>query len=382
MEPVYQCCYTNATQNTGDKVTSGWQTTLVSPDIPRDALETCVKLQNANAPLCAKAVDERGNVLTLREFFGDGSYLYVIQTQFGLSDRLGRPNMFSHAIIFSLRNNLDVMWNPNFYLALHSSSFLREGDRFTWENMPIYETSLSLEDAMHWAGLDRERYAVLVKCIYAQSSGSKGTSALYIEYDGTERQLHGILFCIYAGIPWYMRRTLCVSSCPTENDDGKNLVFSLKARAKKSYLIPKTGENNILTPRIERRIQRYGFIDYAVRELPLEEFPSHFRLLERTAASLGDMSASNSQFLKLAFHFRKHPNMSECTDEELESNLSDTLRLPPTENQILEEFLTRMLTETNRRGIRLTDESKALLEAWMSIAMSEALKAIGRKCGK
>lgn len=365
----------------GDKVTSGWQTTAVSPDIPRDAHETCVKLQNANASLCANAVDEQGNVLTLREIFGDGSYLYVIQTQFGLTDRLGRPNMFSHAVIFPLRNNRDVLWNPNFYLALHPSSFLREGGRLTWENKPIYdEPSLSLEDAMHRADLDRDRYAILVKCVYAQSSGPKGTKPLYIQYDGTERQLRGILTCIYAGIPWYMRKNLRIASCPTANDGDKNLVFSLNAQTKSSYLIPRTGENNILTPRIERRIQRYGFIDYAVQELPLEEFPSHFELLERTAASLGDMSASNNQILKLAFYFWTRPNISTYTDEELESNLSDALRLPPAENQILENFLTRMLTEINRRNFRLTDESKMLLDAWLSNTKSEDLKNVGRKC--
>ena len=378
MEPIYQCCYTNATQSAGDKVTSGWQTTAVSPDIPRDAHETCVKLQNANAPLCANAVDERGNVLALWEILGDGSYLYVIQTQFGLTDRLGRPNMFSHAVIFPLRNNRDIFWNPNFFLALHPSCFLRGGDRLTWENTPAYATSLSLEAAMRWAKLDRERYAALVRCVYAQSSGPKGTEPLYIEYDGTARQLRGLLTCIYEGIPWYMRRSLRIASCPTANDGGKNLVFSQNARTKASYLIPQTGENNILPPRIERRIQRYGFIDYAVRELPLEEFPSHFERLEKTAACLGDVSASNSQVLKLAFYFWTRPDMSMYTDEELESNLSDALRLPPADNQLLENFLTRMLREVKRRGLRLTDESKALLDAWMAATKSEDLKAAGR----
>lgn len=380
MKPIYQCCYTNATQSMGDKVTSGWQTTIVSPDIPRDAHETCVKLQNANASLCANAVDEKGNVLTLQEIFGDGSYLYVIQTQFGLTDRLGRPNMFSHAIIFPLQNNRDVLWNPNFYLALHPNSFLRGGDQLTWEKEPIYNASLSLEEAMRQAGLDRERYATLVRCVYAQLSGPKGTKPLYIEYDGTRRQLRGILFCIYAGIPWYMCRSLCVAFCPTANDGGKNLVFSLSARTKESYLIPWTGENNILTPRIERKIRRYGFIDYAARELPLEKFPEHFELLEKTAGSLGDMSASNSQILKLAFYSWTRPNISTYTDEELESGLSDILRLPPVENQILEFFLAQRLKEVNRRGLRLTDESKVLLDAWLSNTKSEDLKTAGRKC--
>ncbi len=379
MEPIYQCCYTNATQSAWDKVTSGWQATIVSPDIPQDAYETCVKLQNANASLCASAVDEQGNVLNLQEIVGDGSYLYVIHTQFGLTDRLGRPNLFSHAVIFPLRNNRDVLWNPNFYLALHPSAFLTGGERFTWEKVPIYnEPSLSLEEAMRRAGLDRERYATLVKCIYAQSSGSKGAKPLYIEYDGTARQLRGLLTCIYEGIPWYMRRSLRIASCPTANDGSKDLVFSRNARTKGSYLIPQTGENDILTTRVERKIQRYGFIDYAARELPLEDFPAHFERLERIAIGLGDMSASNNQILKLAFYFWTR-DVSAYTNEELESNLSDALRLPPADNQLLENFLIRMLTEADRRGLHPTDESRTLLDAWMSTTKSEELKAAGRK---
>ena len=70
--------------------------------------------------------------------------------------------------------------------------------------------------------------------------------------------------------------------------------------------------------------------------------------------------------------------MSAYTDEELESNLSDALRLPPADNQLLENFLTRMLREVKRRGLRLTDESKALLNAWMAATKSEELKAAGR----
>ena len=66
------------------------------------------------------------------------------------------------------------------------------------------------------------------------------------------------------------------------------------------------------------------------------------------------------------------------TAEELESNLSDALRLPPADNQLLENFLTRMLREVKRRGLRLTDESKALLNAWMAATKSEELKAAGR----
>lgn len=382
MELIYQCCYTNATQAVGGQMTSGWRTVSVSPDIPGDAYDACVKLQNANASLCTSAVDERGNVLALYELCGTGGYLYVIRTQFGLSDRLGRPNMFSHAIIFHLQNNANLLWNPNFYLSLDSSAFRTAENSPAWEGRPPYApsaVSYTLEDAMRDAGLgqDREKYAVLVRCIYAQVS-QKGGTPLYLQYDGTKRQLKGLAYCICAGVPRHILKKISMASCPTANDRGKDVVFSQNACKKERYLIPRTGENTVLIPRIERKIERYGYVDYAVRNLPLEQIPQFFDRLETIAGSMGDPSASNQQILKLAFQLSENQDDSGFTDMELESNFSDALHLPISGNKIVELVLTRILQEINKRSLSLSPENASLLKDWMAGAKSEALKEAGR----
>lgn len=378
MEPVYQCCYTNATQNEGNRAASGWQVVAASPDIPSDAYEACVKLQNANAALCADAVDEQGNVLVLDEYSGDGGYLYVIRTRFGLSDRLGRPNMFSHALIFSLKNNVGLLRNPNYFLALDASAFLSGEGQLSWKDSPPCTMFLTLEQAMTLAGLDRERYAILLRCVYAQME-AKGASPLYIQYEGSAWRIRGLLHCIYAGLPRYMIKHLRIASCPTANDGGKHLVFSRNARARERCFIPQSGENTVLTPRIERKLSRMGYVDYAALHLPLEEIPDFFGDLDMLAVNFGDSSASNSQILKLAFQFKTNPHESTFTDTELESSLVDALRLPPSENRTIEVLLTRMLKEINKRGLRLTSESKALLDGWLSGTASQELLAAGRE---
>ena len=102
-EKITQCCYTNATREAGGKVSSGWQPVAVSDDIPPDAYNNCIKLQNSNSSIQSHPLDEDGNILNLYEVSGDGAYIYVSRTRFGLLDRLGRPNMFSHAYIFPSR---------------------------------------------------------------------------------------------------------------------------------------------------------------------------------------------------------------------------------------------------------------------------------------
>lgn len=376
MEPVYQCCYTNATQNEGDKAVSGWQVVAASPDLPSDAYEACVRLQNANAALCADAVDEQGNVLVLNEYSGDGNYLYVIRTQFGLSDRVGRPNMFSHALIYSLRNNVGVLRDPNYYLALDRTAFLSGEGRLSWKGAPPCTIFLTLEQAMILAGLDKERYAALLRCIYAQME-AKGASPLYVQYEGSAMRIRGLLHCIYAGLPRYMIKTFRAATCPTANDEGKHLVFSRNARARERYFIPESGENTVLTPRIERKLSRIGYVDYAVLHVPFEKIPDFFGDLDMLAVNFGDSSASNSQVLKLAFQFKTNPDESTFTDTELESSLVDALRLPPSENRTIEMLLTRMLKEINKRRLRLTPESDALLDGWLSCTSSQELLAAG-----
>jgi hypothetical protein len=377
MEPVYQCCYTNATRNEGNRTFSGWQVVAASPGIPSDAYDACVKLQNANAALCADAVDEQGSVLVLDEYSGDGSYLYVIRTRFGLSDRLGRPNMFSHALIFPLKNNVGVLRDPNYFLALDAAAFLGGEGQLPWEGTPPCTPFLSLEQAMTLAGLDQERWATLLRCVYAQTE-AKGVSPLYIQYEGSALRIRGLLHCIYAGLPRYLVKKLRIAACPTANDSGKHLVFSRNARGRERYFIPQSGENTVLTPRMESKLSRMGYVDYAVCHVPFEKIPDFFGDLELLAVSLGDSSASSPQILKLAFQFNTHAGVSDFTNAELEGNLVDALRLPVSDNQWVGMLLTRMLGEMNRRGQRLAPESETLLDGWLAHTSSQELLEAGR----
>ena len=124
-EKIMQCCYTNAVKETGGKISSGWQAVVVSEHIPAEAYANCVSLQNANSTIQSHMVDERGNVLNLLEITGDGAYVYVSRTQYGLTDRLGRPNMFSHAYIFPWKQE-GILSDPNVFLTLTADNFAKD----------------------------------------------------------------------------------------------------------------------------------------------------------------------------------------------------------------------------------------------------------------
>ena len=373
---IFQCCYTNAEKEIGGKMTSGWQPVAVSPDIPSDAYNACVKIQNSNIPSRSDLVDETGKALKLYEFHGDGNYIYVVCTQYGLSDRVGRPNMFSHGVVFPASGASVAIQNPNFFLALSEKSFklseeqVGEGS-LAWDEK---EKWFSLKTALEEANLDRQRYGILVRCIFAQMSGGDKTTPLFVKFDGMHSQFKAVLFCIYCGLPLFMRRRIKISSSALVNSGKNNLVFAKHAPDGSNYVDLTTGENNILTPRLERKMTRYGFVDHAVANLPFSDFDNYFVNLENIVVSLGDASGSNEQLMKIAHQFLTQRDDAGFSDEEVESNLCDALRISSSKNRILEMVVLRMVREVNRRKIKLTDEAESLLDKWLEFVELPDLK--------
>ena len=219
-ETIMQCCYTNAVQEIGGKISSGWQPVAVTNNIPSEAYNGCVKLQNANSTIQSHMVDERGNVLNLFEITGDGAYVYVSRTQYGLLDRLGRPNMFSHAYIFSWKQE-DIICDPNVILTLDKSNFVdNEEAAVNVKTSLARKESFTLQRALQSAGMDEKAYLTLIRCVYSQYSERKAAKPIYVYYDGSEDQMQAILYCIYYGIPHYMRRNLSIASAVSNTSDS------------------------------------------------------------------------------------------------------------------------------------------------------------------
>ena len=360
-ENIMQCCYTNAVQEIGGKISSGWQPVAVSDNIPSDAYNSCVSLQNANSTIQSHMVDERGNVLNLYEITGDGSYVYVSRTQYGLVDRLGRPNMFSHAYIFSWKRE-DVVGDPNTFLTIDKRNFVdNEESAKTEKNSLNRSSSFTLERAMSVAGLTPNTYLTLIQCVYSQFSERKAAKPLFVNYDGSEEQMQAILYCIYYGLPHYVRKSLAIASAVSNTSDSKNIIFSEFASKHETYIIPQTGENNLLTQRTERKIARFGFVDYAARNCTSLDAKQYFAQLDKLAMEFGDPTASNELVLKIAHQMIEGFKLSELSEEELDSRLSDALRSKTYGSQRMEDYISDMLDEVRSRKMFLTEESEANL---------------------
>lgn len=378
-ENIMQCCYTNAVQEVGGKISSGWQPVAVSDNIPSEAYNGCVSLQNANATIQAPMVDERGNVLNLYEITGDGSFVYVSRTQYGLVDRLGRPNMFSHAYIFSWKKE-DVIGDPNTFLTIDRSNFAEDEQTASTQKTQLHRNAaLTLEQAMRTADLTPETYLTLIQCLYCQFSERKAAKPLFIQFDGSEEQMQAILYCIYFGLPHYVRKSLSIASAISNTSDSKNIIFSEFASKHETYIIPQTGENNLLTQRAERKIARLGFSDFAVRNCMSIDARQYFAQLDKLAMELGDPTASNELVLKIAHQMIEGVKLRDLSDEELDSRLSDALRSKTYGSQRMDEYISDMLDEVRARKMFLTEESEANLADRLAVPATARLADSGEQ---
>lgn len=378
-ETIMQCCYTNAVKEAGGKVSSGWQAVVVSPELPPEAYAACVGLQNANATLQSHVVDERGNVLNLFELAGDGAYAYVSRTQFGLTDRLGRPNLFSHAYIFPWKP--EVLSDPNVFLTLSRENFAQDEETAAQPREALSRRQpFTLESALERAGMTQEAYLMLIRCVWAQYSERKAARPLYIQYDGTEEQMLAVLYCVYMGIPYCMRRVLSTASSATGTGKNYHLIFSVEAAGRGgSFVVPQTGENNVLTPRTLRRIARSGFVEYAASHCRTVDADAYFLRLEKLAMELGDPTASDELILRIAHQLIEDAPLSGLSEAEVDSRLSDALRSRSYGSQRMEEYISRMLDEICSRSLSLTEASEANLEERLAAPATPRLAAAGER---
>lgn len=376
----YQCCYTNASHRIGDTLKTGWQEVAVSDDIPQSAHRRCRDCQVANSEILHPMVDEDGNILNLLELMGDGTYLYMIRTQYGLTDANGRTNMFSHAYIFPCED-ADGIDDPNTFLTIANENFTSsetQADETKNRELLIRNPGYSIRDALEHCGLSDELYLTLVRCVYAQLCADSITKPLYVEYDGSEEQIRELLYLIYSALPLYARRRFSAVSCPKDNLKGINIVFSKHAKEQKRYLVPQTGENSVLSEAEKRRFFRLEYMEHAVGICRTGDMGEYYKRIEERAIRLGNPSASDPEILRIAYKIYIEQKPASLGKKELTNLLKDVLQIN-TMDAMGMNFIVRVAREFDSRGYELENKMKAQLIACADNSKDKSLQEIAEK---
>ncbi len=369
---MYQCCYTNLTQEVGGKIQSGWQTVAVSKDIPSEAYRKCEQFQKVNSEIQDSMKDENGEILNLLEIYGDNKFVYVMRTQYGLQDRLGRRNMFSHAYILLWE---EVIQKPNDFLKIIDKVNFSTDENAALQLLEKQDLemhnpcSYTIKQAMETAGLKAENYPELIRCVYTKISDRRLNDPLYIQCD-SEEQMRALLFCIYYGLPYYLRKKLGAASAAGNSTEKKHIIFSRAADRRPCHFDPKSGDNTILSDGPRRKLERYGFIDYVARNTSKGDYFAH---LAKEAVNLGDPSASNKRILKIAHKRLTVPDTAQYEDSDLDELLSDALLSDAFGSAAMCDYIVQLLNRVKTKKYSLTDEMRSRLAAWKTASdLSEA----------
>ncbi len=380
IKDVLQCCYTNASREVGNVVGSGWEAVCVSEGLPSEAYSMCRKIQSANSCINGVMTDENGKILNLLEISGNGTFICMIRTQYGLLDRMKRANMFSHAYVFPCKDN-DFVKDPNRLLTIDNGNFktdeqaaMEKAEDFT--RLPAFD----IVHAMEKCGLDNKKLGVMVKCVYAQMMDKNIVKPLFIQYDGTEEHMRALLFCIYYCLPFSLRRRLSVASVRTENTVDKNIFFTKSAKGQEYYVVPETGENSVLTDRVDKKLTGLGFLDFAINGVTDPSIQNDlFKRLEENTIELGDPNGTNELLMKIAFIWMRADNKMPEDDKELYLRLNDALRSNSLGNEKMDRYIAMLLKETIKRKLVLTPESEADLKNRVSCSKTTELKKINEE---
>lgn len=376
MKDFMQCCYTRMG---GQAVGAGWQTVACSEDVPLEVQKNYGTLQNAHVPTVTP-VDEAGEPLNLFDISVIGDQLYLTRIQYGLLDELNRKNnMFAHTFLFSMKDD-QIIKNPNVFLTVRNDNFKSTAEEAgEIPDQLQRRQDFTMEEALELCGLDQKGYETLIQCVYAQFYANKGKKPLYLCGMENDEQLRALLYCIYKGIPYAMRRVLSSATANINDSLKKNLIFSNKKGSSDLFLDVKTGSNNILTPRVISRFARYEYVDAYPRHWKSPSWERYFDILETMAVKLGNPAAMDPTVLKIAHQMiinqYKLDEMIERYDEnDLHEKIYEALTARSENSPLMDEYLAKMISKVNKESYLLREEEEDALAEKLGSTQSKALQ--------
>jgi hypothetical protein len=370
----YQLCYTRIG---GQGINDGWQLVNASPDAPASVKKSFSELQSANI-VAQSALTSLGENQRVIEVQSDGDAIYVSRIQYGLTDQLGRPNVFIHG--FALPAG-EAVTAPSEIVGISGGNF-----HFDEESTSAIPDTLavtartSLSDVVSRAGLTGETYETLMLGVYAILD-NKAKSTLYVQYDGTQENLFDLAFCVYSGLPFFLRRKISFADYDNGCPNIKTVIFGTDVRSAQKFLIPKTGENNVLTDSLITKLKKLDFTTLVPRHIAKPDMNDYFTELERTLAQLGGTKNVQLATVKIAHDIilgeTSGSDFNGYTDEDLTRQLNEFISAGIRGNEYFDGKVSDVLSEILGRRAAINNTISEKLSDFLKDTRSERLIETG-----
>ncbi|MCL1983367.1 MAG: hypothetical protein FWG53_09840 [Clostridiales bacterium] len=358
----------------GQGANDGWQTVNASQGATAGACSSFSRFQNGNVhepDFDGEDMEQK----TVTELLADGNYAFLTRIKYGLADQLGRPSMFASSFFVGIN---EFVRNPQGILRIKGENF-----RFDLESTKqaadevLLADEVSPAEAAESIGLDYEKYLELARCVlYAQ--GAKTEASLHLICDCKEETVRNAMTCIYMAMPYAFRRKVSFSTYSVQRSVHKTIVFDrCMKNSDDLYFDLSTGENNVLTEAIAKRLKRYDFFDIAPKCLKGADAAlqsQYFLVIDHVLARLGNQLSTSLDLTKLAYDTACFEltcdYLEKLNNEDLRRRLNELLSCGITQNALMDDQVNFALGEAVKRRIVLND----IVDEKLSRYLEEAAK--------
>ena len=236
IKDIWQCCYGHD---------NGWGVLYNTINDDR-IMKNCVEMLNRNCSVSNEQLLKNPR-LSVRGVYCDELAVYVYRIQYGLVDIQNRHTSFSHAFVFPW--NEQTISDPNVFLNIKDDYFKSSVEEVrSIQNLELAEDSYQLTSVLSGLNIDTDDYRTLIDSVFYRLSSETERNTVYIQCDADRTQMSKILYCIFAGLPFHLRKRMSVMSCDIGNWSDAAFLFSENALGEYMHLDPGDGRNNNVLP--------------------------------------------------------------------------------------------------------------------------------------
>lgn len=376
IKDVWQCCYGHD---------NGWQVLFNTIEDDRVA-KRCTDLLNRNCQAETKFLLETPDLSTYG-IYCDDLAVYCYKIQYGLSDVQNRSTSFSHAYIFPWNDN--VIAEPNTFLTLDESNFKSSlSEVQSIQNMELTRREdYSLMSIFPEMDIDMQEYRELIDTIFYRFNSGVEKNSIYVKYDGSYKQMCELLYCIFVGVPFHLRKKITARSHQAGNATDAALIFSPNALNERLHLDPGQGvNNNVLNLSELEEIDQQVYVNAGVRLaeacinkgiIPETKMRGHFAKLDRYTVEIfgnGEVSDGDINVAHKISMGVDPDNMNSSYNPM--PDLVKALSRGITGNNVFDDYIMKLVMCVQKRKTKIPEKADAYLAKQVAQSRYNGLKDV------
>ena len=375
IKDIWQCCYGHD---------NGWGVLYNTINDDR-IMKNCVEMLNRNCSVSNEQLLKNPR-LSVRGVYCDELAVYVYRIQYGLVDSQNRHTSFSHAFVFPW--NEQTISDPNVFLNIKDDYFRNSVEEVrSIQDHELTEDSYQLTSVLSELNIDTDDYRTLIDSVFYRLSSETERNTVYIQCDADRIQMSKILYCIFTGLPFHLRKRMSVMSCDTGNWSDAAFLFSENALGEYMHLDPGDGRNNNVLPLSQQgEMDEKDYIKEPAKILqigmmngvsPEHELREYFSNLDRALMSVFGINDINDENLNIAYKIANDVDYSTAGVNidpvmELVNALSSGIEC----NDLFDAYITKIVKYVVNEDGHIPDRVDKYLAKHVSVSNYTDLKTI------